>query len=414
MQLKKEMKMGFKYSIRRSRPAEIYRYSLFGNSLRFDYTGFKPYRLNEALRPGPNYSVGEPISLKTGVKNYHRKIFGKEESRVRNLLLTIVAYESASGIRPDAAVPGGEVEIYCHNGLHSDLVLGTSDVYHVILHKNKLIFANTDDRSGNDPLFAYIGIKFETILCNEPSPVDGSHNKLLLQGRYGRWGFKSVVEIDSYRASAAKTLAQMGPAERYRNYCEIKLCFSPSRRLGELLLKTKSKRRFLLVLKGAVRNFAPRAEKWLFQSYFGRQDKLVIGVRNSKFELICNEEIDVVHDFLPFVKDVYPDIHDRFLHSIDVLDEAYAHILHQVRALQQSDTDVFELRCDTRAVRVLADAPDHHIFRKILVPEYLAWVDRGEDTLAHSDWVAPEAYAAHKDPPGHDLHEQLASKLHIV
>ena len=413
--MKKTMKMGFKYSIRRSRPVEIYRYSLFGNTLHFDYKGFKPYRLNEKLRPGLNYSVGEPISLKTGVKNYHRKIFGKDESRIRNMLLTIVAFESANGIKPNAGMPNGEVEIYCHNGLHNDLVLGTSDVYHVILYKNKLIFANTDDRADNDPLFAYIGIKFETILCNEPSPVDGSHNKLLLQGKYGRWGFKSVVEIDSYRALAGKTLEQMSEADRYRNYCEIKLCFSPSRRMEKMLLKTKSKRRFLMVLKGTVRNFATRAEKWLFQSYFGRQDKLVIGVRSSKFELICNEEIDVVKDFLPFVKDVYPDIYERFLHAIDVLDAAYAEILQRLRARQQSETDVFELRCDTRDVRLLSDGPEHRTFHKIMVPEYLAWVDRGEDTLAESEWVAPSAYRALKaDTLSSSLGEELASKLNIV
>lgn len=108
-------------------------------------------------------------------------------------------------------------------------------------------------------------------------------------------------------------------------------------------------------------------------------------------------------------------LYERFLHAIDVLDAAYAEILQRLRARQQSETDVFELRCDTRDVQLLSDGPEHRTFHKIMVPEYLAWVDRGEDTLADSEWVAPSAYRALKtDTLTSSLSEELASKLNIV
>lgn len=400
--------MSLKYSITKSRPVEICRYSLFDSSLHFNYKGFKPYHLKGTMRPGKNYAVKERISLKEGLENYRRKVFEKNESRVRNMLLTIVAYESLNGLEPRQ---DGQVEIYCHNGLHNDLVLHTSDVYNVILYKNKLIFANTDDRRNNNPLFAYIGVKFETVLCNEPSPVDGSHNKLLLKGRYGRWDFKSVVEIDSYRSPEGQTLDEMTEDERYRNYCEVKLCFAPGRYLRAGLSKTRTKRDFLRLLKRNVGHFDSKTEKWLFQSYFGRQDKLVVGVRNGLFELVCNEELDVVEDLLPFVETEYPRLYEKFTRSIDTLDAAYETILRQVRAQQKSETDVFELRCCNHSVRLLeetGDAGQRRLFHKILVPEYLNWVDRGRDTLAHSRWVDRSEYLELQTQRlGHDLETKL-------
>lgn len=388
-----------KYSVWNNRPTEIYRYSLIGDLIQFNYKGLNPYTLKKNLKIGVDYSLTNRISLKTGLSRYKRKVFSTEESRIRNFLLTLVAYESSNKIEP---TKDQNLEIYCHNGLHSDLVLRTDDKYAVILYKNKLIFSNTETRANQNELFSYIGIKFETILCNQPSPVDGSHTKLLLKGKYGRWNFKSVVEIDSYRKSeGAKSIEQMSELERYKNYCEVKLCFTP-KATPSILKSLKTNREFLVFLKYNVNYFFSKIKKWLFQSYFGRQDVLVVGIRNKDFVLICNQDLNIIDDVIPFVKDEYPKLYETFTNSIDSLDSIYQNIYDQVKSMQEDENDVFLLNCNTLNIQpVNKNEPNGQTFENIMIPEYLDWVNNKRDTLPEGKWIDEDSYTS----------DDIASKL---
>lgn len=379
--------MDFKFSVFDSRPKEIFRYALLNNKIEFNYNGLNPYYLKENLKIGENYKCDNSISLKDGLKNYKRKIFKKKESRIYNFLLTLVAYESLNNIKPSE-----NLEIYCHNGLHCDLILKTKDSYNVILYKNKLIFSNIQTRAKDNPLFSYIGIKLETILCNQSSPINDSHNKLLLKGKYGEWNFKSVVEIDSYKKTSLKSLDEMNDDERYKKYCEIKLCLVDINN-PEIFEKISSKIELLLFLKKKVKKFNEKLKKWLFQSFFGRQDILVIGIRNNDFKLICNEEFDVITDILPFVKEYYPILYNSFLGSIDKLDQCYSTIYTKIKSLQKSENDLFLVDCKNLSVSLLTkDNNDGRTFNNILINEYLQWVKNENDTLATNKYIDKEKY----------------------
>lgn len=381
--------MDFKYSIFNSRPKEIFRYALINHKIEFNYNGLNPYYLKENLVIGENYKCDNSISLKEGLNGYKRKIFKEKESRIYNFLLTLIAYESLHNIKPS-----DNLEVYCHNGLHCDLILKTKDTYNVILYKNKLIFSNTQTRAKDNPLFAYIGIKLETILCNQPSPINDSHNKLLLKGKYGEWNFKSVVEIDSYKKSSKseKSLDELDDDERYKKYCEIKLCLVDQIESG-IFEKMNSKIELLLFLKSNVKRFDTKLKKWLFQSYFGRQDILVVGIRNNDFKLVCNEEFDVITDILPFVKQYYSILYQLFLGSIDKLDQHYSTIYKKIKSLQKSEEDLFLVDCKTLNVkRATKENSGGRTFNNILINEYLQWVNNEKDILAGNHRIDGKKY----------------------
>lgn len=365
-----------KYPVLNSRPIEISRYSLEKNVLKFNYGMLKPYRVPKKWQVGPN-NHGPDSSLKAGVNRYKRTIFREDESRVKNLLYTIIDYESKNRRQRTG------VEIYCHNGLHSDLIIESDDVYYVIYYKGKLIFANTDTRANQNRLFSYVGVKFEALLCGEPSPVDGSHFKLLLEGKYGRWAFKSVVEVDSYRKHGKKTIEQMELAERLQNYCEIKLCYT-DKLTPEKVKELKNKQELLEFLKRNVKSFKHKIQKWLYQVVFGRQDYLVIGVRTADFRVLCCEEFHVETEFLPFVEKTYNSLYQQFLKSVDTLDEKYGLIFDAVQALQVKETDVFKLNCKTMTLTRVDQEHDEK-FTEILIPEYLASVTRVDSVSTLAD-----------------------------
>jgi hypothetical protein len=371
------------------RPYEIFRYSYDGEKLRFDYSQLKKYHLRDQLLPGIKNENYKP-SLKTGCNKYKRTVYSNKESKIEFFAITLAAYEFLTKPLDKFKDNNNEIEILCHNGVHNDLILNTNDIYNIILYKNKLIISNTATRANQNQLLSYIGIKFESILTNEPSPTNGSNFKILLEGKFGKWPFKSVAEIDSFKGN----YFDKKDNKEKRIYTEIKLCFINGITVENISeLNNDNKEEILLFLKENVNYFNLKFKKWLIQSFFGIQDYLVIGIRNEKYQLICNFELDLKKDFIPFVKKYYPNFYETFLNSIDTLDRKYDIIYQQVKELQNSEKDVFEFHCNKLQVKKISDGnKNDEMFHNILVPEYLAMVDKNRDILFDSKYINKEAY----------------------
>ncbi|KGK35838.1 hypothetical protein JL09_g5012 [Pichia kudriavzevii] len=329
-----------------SRLEIIHRYSLKGEKITFDESELKPYRLISDLELGKRVDPKYP-SVKKGWRKYRRKIFKMNESRIRYLLLTLLDYERK--------VPmDNTLEVYCHNGLFSDL-LNAKEGYYVVQYKNKLIFASTSTRANQNQLLSYIGVKFEALMKCQPSPRDCSHCKLLLNGEYGRWPFKSVVEVDAFKKTP-----------RGKVYCEMKLCYSSNAK-EYAISKLTSNREFLEFLRINVKSFRKKIEKWLFQAYFGRQDILVVGLRDDDFKLICNTELKVIEEIIPFVRQTYPSLYEKFINAPQTVSSSLDTIHRQIKQLQRTETDVFLL--DTSFPLNVERCARK--FETIIIPEFL-------------------------------------------
>ena len=364
------MSVAPQYSVYDSRPREIFRYSEKHGKITFDYSCLKPYGIP---------SLPCHISMKSGWQQYKRKVFHSGEVRVKLLLIAVLGYEAVYGKRllkreksldeEKEEKHSDHVEILCHNGLHSDLLLKSKDMYYVMLYKGKLLFSNTDTRSKQNPLMSYIGIKFESVLTRQKNPTDSSHCKVLLEGKYGKWPFKSVVEVDAYkRAARGMRIEQTDEQKRVDLYVEMKLCLIPDLNIDEVVT-LKSKQEQLEYLRRSIKTFKFKVQKWLFQTYLGRQDHLVIGLRDDTYQLRYVFVFDVVTDLLPFMKESYTAIYNKFESSVDTLDVCYTTIYEQIKKLQKEETDVFILKTNNLSV---VPAPENVDSNAVLTPEWLA------------------------------------------
>lgn len=301
-----------------ARPRDIHRYSIYKDIISFDFFALHPYHMKETFRPGRNHGEEYP-SMKDHYKQFKNHVLDDKKPLSSNLQWTLLDYEKKNNLNfihnPDIT------EIYCHNGLFIDLMTGKSEKYRCIKYNNKLFISNTSLRKNQDKLLSFIGARFETFLTNQRVPKHNKdHYKALLEGNWGKWNYKSVVEIDTYKLGEdGKKIEDMNEEERLKSYAEIKLCFAYDVKPQEVK-QIESKDEFFTFLTKRVKSFKRKLEQWMFQSYFGRQDTLIIGVRNGLFELMCYEEIDMFDDLLPFVKKTYPKVYAKFLNSHDILE----------------------------------------------------------------------------------------------
>lgn len=327
------------------KPKVIFAYSQKGKELIFNQSLLHPYKLNPLLEIGDRTPPDYP-SLRVGCQKFTPKVFSDRESRISNMLKTILEYERNNPVKE-------ELEIYCHNGLFSDIILRTKDKYDVILYKNKFIFAGTETRRGQNKLINYIGLKFEAMLTGQESPKDTSHCKLLLEGNVGKFPYKSVVEVDSYKMSGSE-----------KKYAEMKLVFCPKTTEEELSV-TRTNFELLSYLRKKVFNFDQKMKKWLFQCHFGLQEKLIIGIRNEDFELMGMREFDFQHDIVPYVREDMRGTYEQYLESIDTLEERLAYIYRQITFTQSEETQVYRFSCTNFRVK-----PHGRQFNRVLIPQY--------------------------------------------
>ncbi|TID31153.1 hypothetical protein CANINC_000261 [Pichia inconspicua] len=320
--------------------------------------------MKESFRPGPDRGEKCP-NMKEYYKQFKHHVLDDKKPITSNLQWTLLDYETKNNLNfiHDPNI----TEIYCHNGLFTDLMTKSHEKYRCIKHNSKLFISGTSTRKNQDRVLTYIGPRFETFVTNQAIPKhDKDHYKALLEGNWGEWNYKSVVEIDAYKfGEDGKKIEDMTEEERLKSYAEIKLCSAYNLKMDQVK-QIKNKEEFLTVLSKQVKAFKRKIEKWLFQSYFGRQDTLVIGVRNSLYKLMCYEEIDMFEDLLPFVKEKYPDVYAKFLMSPEILEGKFEKLFNNA-----PDGEVMEFLTNDPEVILLPTNQKYVKVRDILLPQIL-------------------------------------------
>ena len=384
----------------KGRPREIFRYSCTGEKLSFDYRELHTYYLTENLRPGPpkNGNSRPILGLKGGIGNYNRKVFTVKESKIRLFLLTLLVYESINNVSYpiNDTIEKKDIEILTHNGIFTDIISKSCEIYNIILYKGKMIFANTATRANQNKLYSYIGVKFESIVCRTNDPIDSSHCKLLLDGKFGEWRFKSVAEIDGFRRNKEEQkIEDFSIKERAQRYTEMKLCcISDDSKIIEVD-NIRSKKEFIEFLAKNVKSFKLKVKKWLFQSYFSREDILVIGIRDGNVKLICYEEISIEYDLIPYIKEHYDELYNLFINRESTLNDAFNKIYDGMIALREHEKDVFTLNTKTLEVKKVEKGNGYggnELFNDILIEEYRIKIEKNKDILKQCSIINQEQF----------------------
>lgn len=331
--------------------------------------------------------------LTAGLGKFTPYVFPKSISRVRNMLLTVVEYEKSlkqAVAKSDADELADKIDklnisasstatltsaekripILTHNGLFTDIILSAKETYDVVYYKGQIIFSSTSRRQGQNKYFAYIGLKFEHLLKGDESIPYNDHFKVLFKGYFGDISYLSVAEIDGATSDYNTSL----PAEeKVKHYIEIKMCKCSATPHFEPSTSAKDK---LQWLKRNAKGFHHKVKKYLFQSYFARQDTLVIGLRNDDSIVICAFSV-TMPELIKFVQESFPSLYKTFQERDSIIASALESVSDFVQKNKKDEIqqNVFRFNTQTGQTCVI-----HHprVFERVLSPEFLEWRENNE------------------------------------
>lgn len=350
-----------------ARPSHIFQYSKVGDEIRFNTDALHPMVVPSDLKPGIQYNPQTKAKWMTleGLKDFNvgsQKI-PQNRSTVENLLRTMIRYHQLN--------PGFKArQLLCHNGFFTDLALKTNDKYEIHIYRGQTIVVGCNRRDNNEkPQLAYCGLKFEQLLQQKSdAKVTNDHCKLLLDGEYKPFTFNSVVEIDGINPLIDEQAdASMTP------YIESKLCFI-NEEISSNTVKRWNDIECLKYIFKKCKRFDEKVLKYLFQSYFGKQDTLIIGVRNHKFQVQFIVEFSLV-DLLKFIQSKHPRIYDRFQSGMQNVSKGLNVIKkqHSTNGETIPGSDFTVLKFDTRTFRlekVKSQKEAARLFNRAIIKEY--------------------------------------------
>lgn len=367
-----------------ARPRQVFCYTQKKGEVLFDESGLGgAVVIPKWLEQGKSHKRWD---LQAGLAEFTPYTIPKEVSTVKNLLITMVEYEKRNSKATEEKEPkdnSGEDDlasllkdlsikdkgtILTHNGLFTDIVLRSKDVYNVIFYRGYYIFANTSRREGQQKYFAYIGLKFENLLKNDASIPNNDHFKILLNGTIGGAPFYSVAEIDGVKKGYK---ADLPYEEKTNHYMEVKLCLTQQAPKFQASATEMDK---LFWLRSNVNHFETKCKKWLFQSYFARQDTILVGTRN-RMSFVTGAFIVNVDTLVAFVKKVYPGAYQKFVRKDETLALTCKKIMDFVDAhkCENEKENVFSYDVKTGHIIKQDSETAERVFDNSIVPEFRAW-----------------------------------------
>lgn len=366
----------------KTRPRQVFYYSQKDEKILFDESEL-----------GPAISIPSWLGLcedqrkwdlSKGLNKFTPYSIPKDVSTVKNLLLTMVEYEKQlkkdetkdatkeddlSSLLQDLSIKSDST-ILSHNGLFTDIVLKSKDVYNVIYYKGQCIFANTSRREDNNKFFAYIGLKFENLLKKDPSIPYNDHFKILLNGKINDSPYFTVAEIDGVTKDFKNDSSF---DEKVKNYVEVKLCktYNPPK-----FNASTSEMDKLKWMKANVGYFESKVEKYLFQSFFARQDTIVIGTRgdNSFVSTAFSVRMETL---IEFVKNNYPTVYGKFTNRDQTLSSTLKKVIAYIEKNKGNEEklNVFTFETKTGKIRKQDKESALASFNNSIIPEFIEWND---------------------------------------
>ncbi|GMM31457.1 hypothetical protein DAMA08_042020 [Martiniozyma asiatica (nom. inval.)] len=379
-------------SVFSNRPIEVFRYSKKGgelSSVTFDYSGLAKLSIPRNYTPPkltPQFF--RQWDVRKGSRKFKHYVFAKDISRIDLLLKSVVSYEStiSKGTEIDSLtdqltkleIKSKRRQILCHNGLFTDIALGSKECYEVIYYKNQIIFANTERRENQNDLFSYIGLKFEHYLARSEEKVDDGHFKLLLKGQYGDFPFLSVVEVDGATEKWIEPTNNTEQMNALNNYVEVKLTLVHDFPTIEKLNKIVSPSEVLTYVEKNVKFFDKKLEKWLYQCWFGRQDTLIIGTRDQSFKILFVKQLHI-NDLIQYIKKNKLRMYERFTSSIEKIEKVLTmvddYVLKNSQAKEKEN--VFLLKLGSRPL-IEKTSPEkaNSLFDISITKEFQDWREK--------------------------------------
>lgn len=267
---------------------EVYYFSDDHSSVTLDKSQILPYKI-------PTGAYNMNICL--GYKNYIPKTFKAEESTCYSLLKSILL--------KNLELDKEGYKIISQSSFFQYSITKRASVFYILYSKGKIFIANSDRRLGQDQKLSYIGIRFEDLL---------THNGI----------FKTVDNRNSFYSTRELTIdgikclycAEIDSCDPTSNeYTEIKMVLCRG-----VMPTRKQKRSTKLKLIGynnAYYNIF--LFRLIVQCQFSGIDNVVIGVRDSSFNVRNIDNYSIKSDIEPFFKREYPELYAQYLNGPKII-----------------------------------------------------------------------------------------------
>lgn len=364
----------------KTRPKQVFCYSQKEGKIAFNESGLGPPivipKWLELCKDRRRWDLTD------GLERFTPYSVPRDVSTVKNLLLTMIEYESkqekytkegdddlSSLLKGLSIKNDKENTILSHNGLFTDIVLNSKDIYNVIYYKGQYIFADTGRREDNQKYFAYIGLKFENLLKNDKSIPYNDHFKILLNGKIGDYPYYSVAEIDGVTKDFKEDSSN---DEKIKNYIEVKLCKTS---MSPKFTNNTSEMDKLKWMHSNVDYFESKVQKYLFQSFFARQDTLIIGTRSQNSFVTCAFSIKM-DALIEFVKLHYPKLYKKFTQRDEKLASTFKMIIEYIEANKNNDNEKMNVfRFETKTGQISGTDKRYALaaFDNSIITEFVNW-----------------------------------------
>lgn len=285
-----------------------------------------------------------------GHKSYIPKVYKDGESTIDNFLQSLVLL-SKSGTDLSS------YKMFCPSSFFQYIAIMKHSEFYIIRINNRLVIANSETRAGQNVKMSYVGIRFEDLLMHGPHTKTKNNYKLfesIIETKIG--GLKSLfcAEIDSYD-------------QKTGNYTEIKMILCKS---GMPHVRMTQKNSILKILDNGNQYFEDFLFKLLTQCKFSGIKKVLIGTRDSSFNIRNITEFDIDLDLIPYFKNCYPRTYKVYLKAIDNIENVIKTICKNI-----SERDpIYKLSINNTAYKL--ESVDlieqrRHIFNTVMIPEFI-------------------------------------------
>lgn len=288
-------------------------------------------------------------NTKLGYNGYKPKVYATEESTIANFLKCLLQLHRKNSHDLE------KYQVFAPSSFFQYIAVNNRSEFNVVYLQNKLFISNCETRAGQDKLMSYVGIRFEDLLQHGVRYKTCNNLQLFESVKSVQVGGTTCLyyaEIDSVSASG--------------EYTEIKMILCKKQIPTANL---KDKRKILEIISRGNNYFELFLLKLIIQSTFGGNSNVVIGVRDSAFNIRNITEYSLSDDLIPFLKNKFPERYMRYLTAIDNIEN----VLLRIKKSVSDSKYVFKLKIDSEYKLLCVDDANEKakILRTVLIPDFM-------------------------------------------
>lgn len=292
-----------------------------------------------------NLQLKTNLNVQTGSSGYKPKIF-KKSSQLKDMLIALMLLEEKGSIKIK------DYQLICQSNFFQSAALLKQSEYYVIKYKDQIFIANTDTRESQHGFMSYIGIRFEDLVTlgpNCPPTVNNnsSYNSIV-ETTIGGMKCLYTCEIDTYKENE-EIISEIPDSK----YTEIKMILSK-----KIPLKNSKNHEILKVLRKGNNSFENFLYRLSVQCRFGNNHSVLIGIRDSAFNVRLIREFSLINDIERSFKSLRNPLplgltfkyavggYDGYIRSVDYIEG----ILDLIKKVVDEGNDVFKVIIRTNEI----------------------------------------------------------------